>query len=106
MKKIAFFVAIFVAGSAGQAFAGPNWLTGEINNYTAIQGGIMIMLDTGIPDNCAGTGYGWMIVAETDKALTAVLLMRINQGNMGATVYSDGTFYQGFCRIVQLDPYD
>ncbi len=104
MKKITIIAVLIIVITAIQAIAGPNWNSGNVTNYTAIQGGILIMLDTGVPDNCAGTPYGWMIVAEEDKALTAMVLMKINQENMGATVYSGGTFYRGICRVIQYEP--
>jgi hypothetical protein len=106
MKKIAIIAVLIMVVITGETVAGPDYISGNVKNYTAIQGGLMIMVDTGVPDNCAGTPYGWLIIAEADKAMLAMAFMRINQGNMGVTAYSDGDFYLGFCRVVQYDPAD
>jgi hypothetical protein len=46
-----------------------------------------------------------MIIANEDKAMLAMAFMRINQDELGVVVYSNGVFYNGFCRVIQYDPY-
>ena len=104
MKKITILAVLIMVVTTGQTIAGPDYISGNVKNYTAIQGGLMIMVDTGVPDNCVGTPYGWMIIAEEDKAMLAMAFMRINQDKMGVTAYSEGDFYLGFCRVTQYDP--
>ena len=104
MKNIMIILALIILSVTAPAFAGPNYVYGNLNGYSTVPGGLLIMVDTGIPDNCAGTPYGWMIIAEEDKAMLSVALMRINQDLMGVGIYSAGVFYQGFCRAIQLQP--
>ena len=104
MRKITIIGVLIMLSVTAPAFAGPNNVYGNLNGYSTVPGGLLIMVDTGIPDNCAGTPYGWMIIAEEDKAMLAVVLMRVNQDLMGVGVYSAGVFYQGFCRVTQLQP--
>jgi hypothetical protein len=104
MKKVIIIAICIMVSMTALAFAGPDWQSGTVVNYTAIQGGLMIMLDTGVPDNCVGTPYNWMIIAEEDKAMLAMAFMRISQGQMGVTIYSRGALYNDFCRVTQYDP--
>ena len=53
MKKIAILAALIMVVITGETVAGPNYIIGNVENYTTIQGGLMIMVDTGVPDNCA-----------------------------------------------------
>jgi hypothetical protein len=86
------------------AFAPPSWLGGNIINVTSVSGGLMIILDTGLPDNCLGTPYGWMKIPETSKTMIAVTLLARIQ-NVPVVVYTDGMDSSGFCVINQVDPY-
>jgi hypothetical protein len=106
MRKISIILALIILSVTVPAFAGPNWISGNLTNYTTIQGGLLIMVDAGIPGNCAGTPYGWILIAEADKAMTAMAFMRISQGKWALNVYTDSAFHLGFCRAVQFDPVD
>jgi hypothetical protein len=106
MRIFIVILSMLVLASANPAIAGPDYISGVITNYTAIAGGLLIMFDSGIPDNCAGTPYNWIIIAETDKTMLAMALMRISQDNMQAAVYSNGQRYLGFCRAIQFNPQD
>ena len=61
------------------------------------------MLDSGLPDNCAGTIAGWMKIPESAKTMIAVTLIAKIQ-NSGVTVYTDGIDGSGFCIVNQVDP--
>jgi hypothetical protein len=104
MKKITIIALLIMVVTIGQAIAGPNYVVGNISNYSAVASGLLIMVDTGIPDNCAGSPYNWMIIANEDKAMLAMALMRISQDQMGVALYSAGVFYNGICRVTQYDP--
>ncbi len=54
--------------------AGEDYLSGNIINLTSVTSGLMIMLDSGIPNNCRGTPYGWILIKEENKAITSVAL--------------------------------
>jgi hypothetical protein len=85
------------------AFAPASWLGGNIINVTSWPGGLMIALDTGLPDNCLGSPYGWMKIAETSKTMIAVTLLARIQ-NVPVVVYTDGKDSSGYCVINQVDP--
>jgi hypothetical protein len=106
MKKL-FVILLLLIVTTGQSFAqsGADYVYGDISNYSSLVGGLLLMVDNGVPNNCSGTPYGWMIIADTDKAMLAMAFMRINQENMGVTLYSNGTYYQGYCRVTQFDPH-
>ena len=64
------------------------------------------MLDTGLPDNCNGSAYGWMIISGDYKPMTAFVIglwMRGDAAQVHVTVYTDG-LVGGYCRINQIDP--
>src|SRR5213592_1506271 len=86
------------------ALAASSWLSGTITNITASSGGLLIQLDTGVPDNCAGTPYGWMLIPESARTMVAVTLITRLQ-NVGVTVYTTGRDGSGYCIINQVDPY-
>jgi hypothetical protein len=106
MKKIIVLVVLILAVTTGQSFgqSGPDYVFGYVTNYTSIAGGLLLMVDRGVPNNCSGTPYGWMIISDTDKAMLAMAFMRINQNNMGVALYSNGSYSSGFCRVTQYDP--
>jgi hypothetical protein len=104
MKKITIIALLITVVTIGQAIAGPDYVYGNLSNYSAAQYGLLIMVDTGIPDNCAGSPYNWMVIPNEDKALLAMALMRISQDQLGVTIYSSGVFYNGICRVTQYDP--
>ena len=56
MKGIIFVLGAFMLSFS--THAGSNYQSGKITNLTAVTGGLMIMMDKGLPDNCAGSPYG------------------------------------------------
>ncbi len=56
MKGIIFVLVAFMLSFS--THAGSNYQSGKITNLTAVTGGLMIMMDKGLPDNCAGSPYG------------------------------------------------
>jgi len=96
-----------IVGIAAQAQAEPTYLSGHITNVTFSGTQTMIMLDTGLPDNCIGSPYGWMIIPADYKPMTAFVLglwMRGDGPQVAVTVYTDGLVIGNYCRINQLDP--
>lgn len=85
--------------------AGSGHQFGKISNLTAVTGGIMIMLDSGLPDNCAGSPYGWMLIKQSNTAITSVVLATWLTGKKQGTVYSSGRENgTGYCLVTQFDP--
>ena len=105
--KLRGVVAAAVCGMlSNSAQAAPTYMSGHITNVTFAQDWVMVMLDTGLPDNCAGTAYGWMKIPPEDKPMIAFvtgLWMRGDAAQVVVTVYTDG-LVGGYCRIAQIDP--
>lgn len=107
MKRLFKSMVILAGILPGLTNAESSWLGGNINDITSVRGALLLRLDTGVPDNCQGTPYGWMMVKETDKTLLSVALALWTTGKKGATVYTDGREGgTGYCVITQIDPYD
>jgi hypothetical protein len=105
MKKLLAALLLLSSFYGTVAHAGPNWLGGSISSLTSATGGLLIMLDSGIPDNCQGTPYGWMLIKEVDRALTAVALTMWATGRKAGTVYTSApASVGGYCVITQLQP--
>lgn len=90
----------------GSTYAADHYLSGNIINVTTTANGLMIMLDTGIPTNCQGTPYNWMLIKEQNKTMTSLALAMWASGKKAATVYTAGIIPGSYCEIVQLDPVD
>ena len=103
MKKIIFGAVLsFIMTNC---WAAANYQSGKIKNLTATTGGIMIMMDKGLPDNCAGTPYGWLLIKEENTALTSVVLAAWVSGKSTGTVYTSGRGNgTGYCIVNQFDP--
>ncbi len=92
---------------APAAIAGPTYMTGHISNVTYVSDFVMIMLDTGLPDNCAGTSYGWMRIPPENKAMSAYVIGLSLSGNAPQTlvsVYTSAVVNGGYCQVTQIDP--
>jgi hypothetical protein len=74
----------------GGAISASSWQSGNISNITSIPGGLMIMLDSGMPDNCAGSPFGWMLIPEANKTIIATTLMVWAMGKKYVSVYTAG----------------
>jgi len=88
---------------ASPAFSGPNWVSGNITQITSVSIGLMIMLDSGLPDNCVGTPYGWMLIPDSAKSIVALtLLAKIYKSPVA--VYTTGRDANGNCIVNQVQP--
>jgi hypothetical protein len=95
---------LFAASASSQTAA--TYVSGHISNVTFAGDYLMIMVDAGLPDNCVGTGWGWMKIPPENKPMIAFvtgLWMRGDAAQVVVTVYTDG-LVGGYCRISQLDP--
>jgi hypothetical protein len=95
-------LAAVVPGSPAQA--AETYLAGTISNITTGPTGMRIMLDTGLPTNCTGTPYGWMLIRQEDKAMVAAALAMWFSGQRNVVVYTSAYTGNGYCTINQLDP--
>lgn len=84
------------------ASAGENYLNGSIVNLSSAADGLMIMLSNGVPTNCTGVAYNWMLIPEANKTMIAVALL-VWQAQGTAMVYTNA-LSGGVCTINQFDP--
>lgn len=82
---------------------GPTWLSGKLTNITTVRGAMLVMLDTGVPENCQGTPYGWMLIREQDKVMVNIVMAMWASDRRDATIYTVG-MVGGWCEIEQVDP--
>ncbi len=105
MKKLVSIFAFVVLLSPLSSFAGPHYLGGNIKNITTNTQGMLIMLDSGVPDNCAGTASGWMQINKEDSTMTALVLAMWANGKRTATIYTNAKpADKSFCVVNQVDP--
>lgn len=102
LKKVSAAVLLFSAFS----YAADHYLSGTIVNVTTTASGLMVMLDNGIPTNCQGTPYNWMLIKEENKTMISMVLAMWASGKKTATVYTAGITPGSYCEITQLDPVD
>lgn len=104
MRK-AIFTALLVGMFSGNAFSAPSWTSGNLTNITSTSSGLMIMTDGSLPDNCAGTPYGWLLIKEANKTIVATTLATWLSGNKAVSVYTSGMDASGYCVVTQVDPH-
>jgi hypothetical protein len=85
--------------------AASHYSHGSISNLTVTTDGIMIMVTGGLPDNCSGTPYGWMLIDQKNTALTSVVLAAWVKGETSGTFYTtSATATSNYCTVNQFDP--
>lgn len=107
MTRIHAGIAAVMVLASTSAAAYDTYQGGRITNVSVAGNTVLIMLDSGMPDNCAGSPYGWMQVPETNKVMQSLVLgmwMRGDAAQTNITVYTDGRVGGGFCVINQIDP--
>ncbi|MDW6094812.1 hypothetical protein [Vibrio rhizosphaerae] len=103
MKKL--IVGLLLSLTSVSVWSAEGYQSGSISNITATTNGIMIMMDKGLPGNCKGTPYGWMLIKQENTALTSMVLAAWTSGRKTGTVYTSGREgNQGYCLINQFDP--
>jgi hypothetical protein len=96
---------MFLASASAAAY--DTYQDGRISNVTFGGDTVLIMLDTGLPDNCAGSPFGWMQIPANNKAMQALILgiwMRGDAAQTRVTVYTDNRTGGAYCQINQIDP--
>ncbi|MCC2522083.1 hypothetical protein [Vibrio coralliilyticus] len=102
MMKFFQFVSI-VLFSFG-VHAADHYQSGNISNLTAVESGVMIMIDKGVPTMCEGTRYGWLLIKQENTALTSTVLTSWASGNKRGTVYVKREDGASRCIVTQWDP--
>ena len=103
MKKLFNICILLSSVLVANVYAGPHYLSGNIKDLTSNTSGLMIMLDTGVPDNCAGVSANWMTIEKENTAMISVALTMWATGKKLGVVYTE-TRTDGSCIINQLDP--
>jgi hypothetical protein len=108
IRRLVLWLAIgMCAIGAAPLFAASNYTFGHINNVTFVgDGSVWIMIDSSLPDNCAGTFAGWMQVPAANKTMIAFVLALWARGDENSTqvyVYTSG-LTNSVCQINQIDP--
>lgn len=97
---------------SGSAFAGSYYQAGHITSMTTIVGGsssnagVLISLDSGLPDNCSGTLFGWMWIpaGSTTAAYVLGLWLEGGESTVTVTVYTSGIASNQYCAVTQIQP--
>jgi hypothetical protein len=104
LRDIRILLLSIIVFGGENCFSAVDYLQGNIINMTSGPSGLMLKLDSGVPTNCAGTPYGWMLIRAENKIMAAVVLTMYASGKRGATVYTTAVAAGGFCEINQFDP--
>jgi hypothetical protein len=99
--------ALLLCCAVSTANAGPYYQVGRITNVTFTGDNMLIILDSGLPDNCAGTPYGWMWLPASAKPMMAFVMglwLRGDLSKITVTVYTSGRDATSFCQVNQIDP--
>lgn len=102
---LAYFALTGTIGST--AIAAPTYQDGRINNVAFVGSSVFIQLDSGLPDNCAGTPAGWMIITDSRKPMQSFVMglwMRGDAAQVTMRVFTSGVTGTGYCEINQIDP--
>jgi hypothetical protein len=105
MRLLGVIALTLLGALSATASAGPNYVSGYISNVTFNGTDVLIMIDAGLPDHCAGAS-AWMRIAPEFKPINAFVLalwMRGDAAQVHLMVYTSGA-EGGYCQIVQIDP--
>ncbi|MEW4363837.1 hypothetical protein [Aliikangiella maris] len=62
-------------------------------------------MDTGLPDNCKDTPYGWMLIKQEHTAIISTVLAAWASDNKSGTAYTSGrSGGTGYCIVNQFNP--
>ena len=83
--------------------AANNYRSGSIINISSTAQGLMIMLDSPVPDNCQGTPYNWLLIPEQNKTMISLTMALWLSGKKSFTVYTANRA-SGYCEVIQVHP--
>lgn len=95
------------------ALTGASYQTGHIVSMTTVDSassgansGVLITVDSGLPDNCSGTPFGWMWIPSGSTVAAYVLGLWLESGEstVTVTVYTSGIASNGYCEVTQIQP--
>jgi hypothetical protein len=103
--KVLIAIIALAVFQANNVAAAESYLSGKITNITSTSAGLMLMLDTGLPDNCEGTPWGWMLIPKAETTMISVALAMYTSGRLSVTVYTNPRAATGWCTVNQFDPH-
>jgi hypothetical protein len=106
-KAMRTLLAIGLVGGAGYAHAESNYKLGYITEYAFVGDTIVLRINTGVPDNCNSTSYGFMQIPAAYKSMQAYVLSLWFSGEATTRqvmVYTAAPSSTPYCTILQLNP--
>lgn len=104
--KSALLTSVLAFALAGPCMAGPTYISGHINNITVAGDDLLFKVDSGLPDNCVGSSYGWIVIPSGSRATQTLVMglwLRGDMPQVQVTVYTTG-LVNNYCRVEQIDP--
>lgn len=96
--------ASFAMLASPPARAAETWLEGNLSEVTTVGEGLLIRMDNGLPTQCTGTPFGWMLIPEANKTMLAMTMMLWMSGKRSMVIYTRAYTGDGYCTITQVDP--
>lgn len=104
MKSFKKMAALCLLSVSSVSFAEGDFLSGNISNVTSSAEGLLISLNSGIPENCSGTPYNWMLIKQEDSTMVSIALSMWASNRAGATVHTSGiSSGSSYCVVTQID---
>jgi hypothetical protein len=98
-------VSVCLICSSTVAQNAANYVSGSITGQTSGPAGLYVQVSGGLPTNCAGTAWGWMLIPETNKSMVSLTLLAIAQ-NRQVTVFTEGIPQgQAYCVVGQVQAF-
>jgi hypothetical protein len=96
--------ALLSVAIVSPASAAANYISGHISAFTTTPNGVLIMIDGGLPTNCAGTPFGWMEISSPTPMAALVLgvWLRGDASTTVLTVFTAGIGGDGYCAVNQV----
>ena len=108
--RVRFIVAalgLIVTLSPIAVVGAPSSTVGHISHLAINGGGVLIITDSPLPDNCVGYPSTYLQILPSYTAMTAFVLAlwaRGDQLSVNVTVYTTSGTPGGFCQVVQIEP--
>lgn len=104
--KSLIFTLVLLASISSASYADEYHLNGNLDNITSSPDGLLIKLDSGVPTNCEGVDYNWMLVKEEHISMVSLVLTLYALEKTNITVYTKPLTEDGICEVTQVDPAD
>jgi hypothetical protein len=104
MKNFKKMAALCLLSVSSISFAETDFLSGNISNVTSSSEGLLVTLNSGVPENCSSTPNNWMLIKQNDSTMVSIALAMWASGRTGATLHTSGISQDSpYCVVTQLD---